>query len=152
MNHDTAIHAEHRVEVQQPPPAQRSSWTWIIVVIIVIVIIAVVIFFFYERGPDVVGTLTHTWTVITNTTSGPVSFTADAGVAWINSATGNVQLGLVAPANPTGKEFIINNVQGGGTVTIGSGITVFGGGTVIQIGRSVAFIWLSATQLTPIIN
>jgi len=145
------------------------SWGVIIAVIIAIAIIVVIIWwFFFRNRPPQSGIVTNTnynppynphfsqgpWVFVQGQASATDTFTAgNNSIYRVSGVSSGLNLTLVAPANPVGQQFIIDNTQGAGNVTL-NGVTVLSGtgnGTtqsnVVLRGRTAWFIWSSSTSV-----
>lgn len=158
MSYQTVEHSDYAMG-GRPPVSASTGYGWIAFVIIIFVIIILIVLgiFFFERG-DTVSSVSHTWVIQDNSSTGAVNYTATGGNLLVNKSSGNVVLSLTAPADPTGQQFIVDNSRGGGTVTIGSGVTVsptitYNGSSsttssnVIVRGKVGSFVWETATSL-----
>lgn len=143
---DNVSHTLTTTTMQEP----KSNWGMWIVIIVVVIIIILVLFFVYESGGDVINKTTHIWTVTTNTTQSATTFAAESGNMFVNQASGNLSLLISSPTTDIkGQEFIIDNRQGNGIITLGTGYQIYGSST-IPANASYGYVWLSATQFTQI--
>lgn len=146
MSYRNVEHYDYSVQPKMPTQSTNYGWIAFAIIIFIIIVIIIILIFFYERGVTT-ESLSHTWIFRENSTSGNISYIGDGGTILTNSASSNVVITLSPPAtNPVGQEFIIDNLKGGGSVTIANGITAIPTNIVAK-GKVSSYVWQTSTSL-----